>query len=137
MKLDPRDVRYECFSGHGPGGQNRNKCQKCVRAIHEPTGVVATSTSERSLRQNKALATQALEDKLQKIKDDRTQAEKRRRRDEKPEASFGAQIRTYRQCGNDQGIVDHRTGVRAAIHVLFSGKIDAFINACLKQKSSQ
>jgi protein subunit release factor A len=133
MKLDLRDVRFECFSGHGPGGQNRNKCQKCVRAIHEPTGIVGVSTSERSLRQNKANAIESLQAKLDQMKADQIQAAKAARRDEKPEASFGAQIRTTRMCGNEQGTVDHRTGARAGIDGVFRGRIDGLIQAFLRK----
>ena len=136
MKLDLRDVRFECFSGHGPGGQKRNKCQNCVRAIHEPTGVVAQCTSERFLRQNKAGAIKALQEKLDSLKDDRMQAMKAARRDEKPEASFGAQIRTARMCGNEQCVVDHRTGFRAGIDAIKRGNIGGFIEAFLRKGAS-
>ncbi len=134
MNVDLRDVRFECFSGHGPGGQNRNKCQNCVRAIHVPTGIVATATSERSMRQNKAMAIGNLASKIQGAIDTHNQAMARKRRDEKPEAAFGAQIRTYRRCGSDQGVVDHRTGATAGIDALTRGRIDRLIEANLRRE---
>lgn len=109
MKFDIRDVRFEAFRGGGPGGQHRNKCACCIRAIHLPTGLVAKATSERSLSQNKRAALKVLMGKLATIQQDKESAARRARRDEKPEASFGSQIRTLRLCGNDQGLLDHRS----------------------------
>ena len=44
------DISY--FSGTGPGGQNRNKCQNSVRMKHRDSGVTATAQRERSREQN-------------------------------------------------------------------------------------
>lgn len=135
MKLDIRDVRFEAFRGRGPGGQHKNKTETCIRAIHEPTGLVATAVNERSQSQNKAAAIKILEGKLARLSADRLQAERAGRRDEKPEAAFGAQIRTCRMCGSDQGIQDHRTGERSGLDAVKRGRIDGFIRAFLKMTS--
>jgi peptide chain release factor 1 len=63
-EVDLTSVRYEMFSGSGPGGQHRNKSQNCVRAIH-PSGVTATSTEHRSQFQNQKAATAELVRRLQ------------------------------------------------------------------------
>lgn len=126
MKIDPKDIRFEVFSGFGPGGANRNKCQKCVRAIHTPTGVKATATKERSLRQNKKAAIEALQEKLDQLVENQKEKQSKIDRNLKPEASFGSQIRTYKMVGSNQGVTDHRTGITASIHeVLEKGNIEA------------
>jgi protein subunit release factor A len=128
MKLDLRDVRFEAFSSSGPGGQYRNRHANCVRAIHEPTGVIARATKERSLTQNKNAAIKALAEKLVTLKEDAIAMAKRERRANQPDAAFGgAQIRTYRFIG-PPGVIDHRSGGRFGLDVL-DGKLDQVIEA--------
>lgn len=43
-----KDVKVEYFHSGGNGGQNVNKVETGVRLTHIPTGIVVTSTSERS-----------------------------------------------------------------------------------------
>jgi peptide chain release factor len=47
------EIRFERFHCGGKGGQNVNKVETGVRLIHIPTGLVVTSTAERSQYQNK------------------------------------------------------------------------------------
>ena len=130
MKLDLKDVRFEAFSGSGPGGQFRNRHANCVRAIHEPTGVIARATKERSLTQNKNAAIKALTEKLATIEEDAAAKAKRERRASQPAAAFGgAQIRTYRLIG-PPGVIDHRSGERFGLDVL-DGKLDQVIRASM------
>lgn len=50
------DVVFEAMRASGPGGQHVNKTESAVRAIHRPTGFVATAREERSQVMNKKLA---------------------------------------------------------------------------------
>ena len=132
MNLDPREVEFQAFRGHGPGGQFRNRHACCIRAIHRPTGLVAVATSERSLTQNMRAALKNLGAKLARIEEDRLLAWKRARRDAKPEASFGSQIRTCRLCGAERGILDHRSGAWIGLDSKGRGDLDVLILAFLR-----
>ena len=48
-----QEIRFERFHSGGKGGQNVNKVETGVRLIHIPTGIMVTSTSERSQYANK------------------------------------------------------------------------------------
>lgn len=55
-----KDFRIEWFSGTGPGGQNRNKTQNCVRVTHIPSGLKTSASRHRSRKQNFSDAFQSL-----------------------------------------------------------------------------
>jgi peptide chain release factor len=56
VDFDSSEVRFETFRSSGPGGQNVNKVETGVRAIHPPTGISAVSTDERSQSLNRQTA---------------------------------------------------------------------------------
>lgn len=62
------EVRIETYHSSGKGGQNVNKVETGVRVTHIPTGIVITSTAERSQYLNKQDALKKLGGVLNEMK---------------------------------------------------------------------
>jgi peptide chain release factor 2 len=130
------DLRRETFHCGGHGGQNVNKTETGVRWVYIPTGISAEGRSERSQLQNSESAYAVLMAKLWRLVQDRIKGREQDRYAAKPNASFGNQIRTYRDVG-ERDVVDHRTGIVGTFDaVVRRGKIDEFIEANLKQRTT-
>jgi len=69
--ISERDITYETLRSSGPGGQNVNKVESAVRAIHVPTGITVLASDERLQIQNKRLARERLLMKLSAINEER------------------------------------------------------------------
>lgn len=67
--INERDINYETLRSSGPGGQNVNKVETAVRAIHVPTSITVLASDMRSQSQNKRLARERLVVKLSAIEE--------------------------------------------------------------------
>lgn len=72
--INESDIIYETCRSGGKGGQNVNKVETTVRAIHIPSGIAVKCSDERSQSQNKARARERLLLKLRQ-RNDKAQAD--------------------------------------------------------------
>lgn len=129
--LPEGEVRFEYSRSGGAGGQNVNKRETAVRAIHEPTGLAVHVSVERSQLQNRERAVELLTAKVQHLRDSLTDAEKEKMYISKTtKVEWGNQIRSY-VLHPYKMVKDHRTDVETSKvdAVLLHGELDEFIAA--------
>jgi protein subunit release factor A len=118
--FDLKDVEITVMRSRGKGGQNVNKVNSAVRAIHKPTNI-PVRIDGRDQGQNKKKALQQLEIKVTKHYESIKAAKKKASRDIKIKDK--RYIRTYDY--KSQRVKDHRTGKTASLdEVLTKGRID-------------
>ncbi|CAG5136388.1 unnamed protein product [Candidula unifasciata] len=66
-ELKPEELEESFVRGSGPGGQSVNKTSNCVVLKHIPSGIVVKCHETRSLEDNRKLARQKLEEKLDQM----------------------------------------------------------------------
>ncbi|MBI1888869.1 MAG: peptide chain release factor-like protein [Candidatus Spechtbacteria bacterium] len=62
-----KETEVEFFRSSGPGGQNVNKRETGVRIRHIPSAIVIEATDERSQWQNRQIAFERLQKKLEEL----------------------------------------------------------------------
>lgn len=129
--LPEAEVRFEYSRSGGAGGQNVNKRETAVRAVHEPTGLAVHVSAERSQLQNRERALEILAAKVFHLRESLTNEEKEKMYVSKTtKVEWGNQIRSY-VLHPYKMVKDHRTGVETSKvdAVLEDGEIDEFIEA--------
>lgn len=64
LELNDNDITFQAMRSSGPGGQNVNKVNSAVRAIHKESGISVVAMESRSQHQNKKLAIERLKVKV-------------------------------------------------------------------------
>lgn len=137
IELDQNDVRIDVFRAGGHGGQSVQKNSTAVRMIHIPTGIKAICQNERSLHQNKEIATKILLSRLME-REMKIQAEQRSKiKGAHVSAEWGNQIRSY-VLHPYQMVKDHRTNFEIAdANKVLDGDINGFINSYLQSSIAE
>ncbi len=131
IDIDPGDLRIDTYRASGAGGQHVNRTDSAVRITHKPTGVVVQCQNDRSQHRNKAEAMTMLRARLFELERQKDQEERQKLEDEKPDISWGNQIRSY--VLDQSRIKDLRTGVETGnINAVLEGELDSFIEASLR-----
>ncbi len=130
MHIPEADLDISFARSGGPGGQNVNKRDTAVHAIHKPTGLHVHVTSERSQAQNKEKAIEMLRGKLFQIKQAEQEAESRGlSTGANTKIEWGSQIRSY-VLHPYQLVKDHRTDYEERnVDKVLEGDIQGFIDA--------
>ena len=124
------ELQVEFARSSGPGGQNVNKRETSVRAVHIPTGLAVHVETERSQAQNKERALQLLSGKLYKMREEERMAkEKGMYISKTTKIEWGNQIRSY-VLHPYKLVKDHRTNVEVRdIEKVLDGGLEPFLEA--------
>ncbi len=106
--LSPEEVELTTQRGHGSGGQNQNKVESAVRALHKPSGI-SVFINGRDQYRNKQLALEILEARVNEMKQQAIDRERSRMKSEQlGYGSRSGKLRTYNFISSIA--IDHRTG---------------------------
>ncbi len=135
--IRPEDLRIDTFRASGHGGQHVNVTDSAVRITHLPTGIVVQCQNERSQHKNREMAMKVLRSRLYEYELEKRREEARRLEEQKPDISFGSQIRSY-VLQPYRLVKDHRTGLEVGdVDAVLDGDLDAFIRAYLLHRKGQ
>jgi peptide chain release factor 1 len=123
--LPEKDVDIRLTKDSGPGGQHRNKTESCVVMTHKPTGLQAKASSK-CQHQNRREARAMLEERVGQHYAQQAFAEQSaERRQQVGTGQRGDKVRTYRT--QDDSVVDQRSGLRARLRDVVSGKLELLV----------
>lgn len=136
IDINPMDLRVDTFRSSGSGGQHVNTTDSAIRITHIPTGVVVQCQNERSQTSNKATAMKMLMAKLIELKEREHKDKIEDLAGDYSQITWGSQIRSY--VFHPYNLVkDHRTNAEMGnIQAVMDGEIDLFIDAYLKEAST-
>lgn len=132
IEIKEDDIEFDAFRSGGHGGQNVNKVSTAVRIKHKPSGIVVTTSVERSQIQNREFAMKLLRAKLWAIKEEERKKEEAALKGGYKTPGWGNQIRSY-VLHPYQMVKDLRTNVETSnTGGVLDGDIDMFIEEELR-----
>ena len=131
VKIDPNDLRIDCYRASGHGGQYINKTDSAVRITHLPTGLVVTCQDEKSQLKNREKAMRVLRSRLyERLQSETDEAYAESRRLQVGTGDRSERIRTYNF--NEGRVSDHRLGKTIyTIDAFVDGDMDEIIDALI------
>ena len=128
INIPEEDFKFDFSRSGGAGGQNVNKVETAVRAIHIPTGLSVKVENDRTQLKNKQKAMEILECKINKLLKEKSIEKISDLRGAKQDIVWGNQIRSY-IIHPYKLIKDHRTGVENKDpDRVFDGNIEEFLS---------
>lgn len=96
IDVNDKDIVITSMRASGPGGQNVNKVESAIRAVHIPTGVFVVVQDSRDQSKNRKIAKERLMDKLTLINKYKEDVFKAENWSEHTSLQRGGEIRTIK-----------------------------------------
>lgn len=120
ISINERDLDITTTRGSGKGGQHRNKTETAVVVRHIPTGISVRSESERSQLQNRRIAFQILESRINK--DRQMEFDQEVNKVKKKQFGSGNRAEKQRTYKVKNNIIIERDGSRKDLHKWMKGE---------------